>query len=338
MRSVGIDIGGANTKAVFFQDCEVEDYWLEHIPIWKGLEKLEVFLEDLEESTEPQVVAITMTGELSDVFNSKHEGVERLVRMVGEIFSNSPTYFLSLRGDFLPADEALSSPEELSASNWVSSALFLGIDYPNSLLIDVGSTTSDLIPIRDGNPDPQGWTDYGRLKTKELVYTGILRTPLSYLKSEVSLAGEKTGIAAECFANMADAYRVLGLIDESNYTCETPDGRGKSEEECMRRIARMFCSDLEKIGEDRAIEAAEVFQEEQVSMLREAVEEVAERHDLDKSDPILATGIGRRILAETAARRAGFEDIVDVAEAYDEIAALMTPAYGLGMLIGEEVL
>ncbi len=337
MRVVGIDIGGANTKAVLFRDRELEDHWLEYIPLWKGLEELEIFLENIEQSTDPQVIATTMTGELADIFNSKREGAERLVQTIDDIFSDSSLYFFSLEGDFLTKDEALSSPEELSASNWVSSALFLGKDYPESLLVDVGSTTSDLISIEDERPDPQEWTDFGRLKTKELLYTGVLRTPISYLKSEISLEGEKIGVVAEYFANMADAHRVLDLIDESDYTCETPDGRGRSKEECMRRIARQFCSDLEEIGKDKIIEAADIFHEEQVSTLRDALGEVSDQNNLDKSHPLLATGIGRNILAEKAARRAGFEEIIDVAEVYDEPAAVMTPAYGLGRLTYEEV-
>lgn len=335
MQSLGLDIGGANTKAVLFQDREIEDHWFGNIPLWKGLERLKEFLEDVEEGSSPQVVGVTMTGELADIFSTKRDGVEKLVGLTQEVFSDSSLFYLSLEGEFLSRDEALSSLEELAASNWVSSALFLGDEYPDSLMVDVGSTTSDLIPIKGGEPSPSGWTDYGRLKTRELVYTGVLRTPLPYLKSRVELDGESVGLAAEYFANMADVYRVLGLISESSYTCETPDGKGKGGGECMRRIARVFCSDLEELGREKVEEAAEVFREEQVSMLREALVKVTDLHDMDKSVPVLVTGAGRNILAERSAREADFDRIVDVADVYDEFAALMTPAYGLGRLVAE---
>ena len=39
----------------------------------------------------------------------------------------------------------------------------------NSILIDIGTTTSDIIPLTDGRPVPYGLTDRQRLESGELV-------------------------------------------------------------------------------------------------------------------------------------------------------------------------
>ncbi|KXB07410.1 hypothetical protein AKJ52_00225 [candidate division MSBL1 archaeon SCGC-AAA382C18] len=335
MLSLGLDIGGANTKAVLFEDSELDDYWLEHIPLWKNWENLREFLKKLENVSNPQKVGITMTGELSDVFESKREGVKKIVNTVEEIFS-SDVYYLNLEGNLVSGKKAYSSPYKLSASNWVSSALLVGSKYPNCLVIDAGSTTTDIIRVEDKKPKPEGWTDLERLQTGELVYTGVLRTPAPYLKSKLSINGKSFGIAAEYFANMADVYRTLDFLEVEDYTCETPDGRGKNKKECMQRLARLFCSDVEEVGEGLIIKAAEEFRDAQISKIMDGIERVKQIHNISKTLPIIVTGIGGEILAKEAAKQVGFENIINLRNIYNEVAAEMTPAYSLGLLVKEE--
>ncbi|KXA89873.1 hypothetical protein AKJ62_02185 [candidate division MSBL1 archaeon SCGC-AAA259D14] len=338
MFSLGLDVGGANTKAVLFDNGKLEKHWLEYIPLWKNLKGLKEFLENVRQSVRPRVVGVTMSGELSDVFESKREGVRRIVGVVSDVFSGEKVYYFSLKGNLVSERKALESPYLLSASNWVSSGLLAGREYPECLLIDVGSTTTDLVPINGGKPDPSGWSDYERLQTKELIYTGILRTPPPFLKSKVTVDGKQVGISYEYFANMADVYRVLGLLAEEDYTCETPDGRGMGKEECMRRLARLICSDLEELGEEKIIDIAEDFRRAQILQVKEGILEVANSHDVDNSTPVIVTGMGDDILGKKAAEAAGFEEIIRMSSVYGEVASLMTPAFSLGLLVSEEAL
>lgn len=335
MLSLGLDIGGANTKAVFFRDENVERHWLEYIPLWKDKDSLGFFLEKLSEMKEPETLGVTMTGELADVFESKEEGVKEIINTVENIFPDSTIYYLNLKGELITKDEALSSVKQLYASNWVSSGLLIGKEHPNSILIDVGSTTTDIIPIKKGKPKPIGETDFERLKTSELIYTGTLRTPLPYLKSKIKLQKNEIGIAAEYFAITADVYRVLDLIDKKDYTCETPDGRGKTKKECMARIARIFASDLEEIREELIIKTSKIFHKTQINQVKKGLEKVTTEHKINKKTPIIITGIGKQILAQKAAEKAKYEKIIDLEEKYNKTAALMTPAYALGILARE---
>src|SRR5438552_12194660 len=95
-----------------------------------------------------------------------------------------------------------------AAANWLALAAYAGRFAPTgtALLVDVGSTTTDLVPLLGGAPVPCGNTDAERLLHRELVYTGVRRTPLCALLGE-------TG-AAELFATTLDAYLLLEELPE----------------------------------------------------------------------------------------------------------------------------
>ncbi len=69
------------------------------------------------------------------------------------------------------------TPLTVAASNWVATALVVADEVPDAILIDMGSTTTDIIPIVGGVVRAIGLTDPDRLASGELVYTGALRTP-----------------------------------------------------------------------------------------------------------------------------------------------------------------
>jgi hypothetical protein len=332
MRSLGLDVGGANTKAILLEGGEVRDHWLKYIPLWKEKATLGAFLRELAEFS-PDVVGVTLTGELCDVFRNKREGVVEIVETACNAFGDDACLFMSLDGALLTRERSLAAAQKLAAANWVASTLIVGRDYPNCIFMDVGSTTTDIIPVK-GRPAPLGWTDLGRLKTGELIYTGVLRTPLPCICQRVPLGDEEIWVAAESFAITADVYRVLGLIEEEDYVCETPDSRGKDKESCARRIARIFCSDVEELGEEQVLAAARVFHNEQTRLIAKGLGEVVRLHGLPKATKIAVAGLGRA-LAEKAARSLGFDEIVDLASVYGEAAALMMPSFSMGLLAAE---
>ena len=331
--SLGLDIGGANTKAVLLKDEKIKRHWFEYIPLWREKERLGHFLGRVAGSVDPDVVGATLTGELCDVFKSKRDGVIELVELVCGTFGGDVCLFMSSDGRLVARDRSLASPLKLAAANWVASSLVVGEKYQNCILIDVGSTTTDIIPIAGGKP-ASGRTDFQRLRRGELIYTGVLRTPLPCICSEIRLGKGKIGVAAESFSITADVYRVLEMIKGRDYTCETPDGRGKDKRSCMRRIARILCSDLEELNEGLVREAAGRFHREQVGLISRSLERVADLNGLPRTTEVIVTGLGRKILAERAARVVGFSEVIDLADVYGEEAALMTPAFCMGLLAG----
>lgn len=335
MRSLGLDVGGANTKAILLDDGRIKKRWFRYIPLWKNKKALGRFLRGLARSTHPDVVGATLTGELCDIFQTKQEGVTEIVQTTCDAFGKDICLFVTLDGTLLTHEQSLATPQNLAAANWMASTSIVGRKHANCIFVDVGSTTTDIIPLHGGKPAPLGQTDLQRLKTGELVYTGVLRTLLPCICPEVSLGNERIGIAAEYFAITADVYRVLGMIGEKDYKCETPDGRRKDRKSCMQRIARVFCSDVEEMGEEQIIMAAEFFHDKQTDLVARGLEKVMGLHGLPRDSEIVVAGLGGRILAEKAAHVLGLNEVIDLATLYGEDATLMAPAFGAALLAVE---
>src|SRR6266542_6894906 len=79
-------------------------------------------------------------------------------------------------GTFVDVARARARPLEVAASNWLATALLVVRHASDAILVDVGSTTADVIPLRAGRVDAVGRTDPERLLEGELVYTGAIRT------------------------------------------------------------------------------------------------------------------------------------------------------------------
>ncbi|MGB8216382.1 MAG: hydantoinase/oxoprolinase family protein [Candidatus Methanoperedens sp.] len=314
---LGIDIGGANTK-VASEDGKIVE--LHYIPLWKNTKLPQVLLE-IAGRLKPEKVGVVITGELADCYSDKEAGLSSIIDAVNNAFSDA--YFLDSSGIFTKEKK-----RSIAAANWMASALLVGSEYKECIFVDIGSTTTDIIPIRNGIPHAAR-SDFERLKNSELVYTGVLRTNVAALLKSVNLNGETCGISSELFAISADAYMVLGLISADQYTCDTPDGAGKTILDAKRRLARVVCADLTEIEESDLLSIANQVMKNQVNNIKEALLIVAKRRRISK---VVACGLGE-FLAEKAAQECGFE-IILLSEKYGAELSKVFPAYAVAQLLG----
>ena len=264
---IGLDIGGANLKAAS-ADGSARSMPFE---LWKYPDRLGVALRELLSDGAPDRLAVTMTGELCDCYRTKRDGVDRILAEVELAFPGVPIDVWSTAGIFVAPDEARRDYLKVAASNWHALATFAGEKFPNNcaLMIDVGTTTSDIIPIREGRPVPLGRTDFERLRARELVYTGIKRTPICALAI--------AGLMAELFATTQDVYLRLGLAAEDPDDHLTADGRPATAENAHARLSRMLGGDSEITPlEETDRLAHEVFQRQR-TLLVEAIVVVTAR-------------------------------------------------------------
>jgi hypothetical protein len=194
----------------------------------------------------------------------------------------------------------------------------------NFLFVDIGSTTTDVIPVTDRILASK--TDFERLKRGEMLYFGVLRTPVFYVLREF----ENTPLCPEYFAITADVFRILGDVSEDDYTCETPDGKGKSVEESMVRLARTICCDLDELGVDKAVKLANAAKRAMVDEVARAVEEKFERFSLEK---VIGCGVGE-FLIEEACKKADVE-FIGLSDVYGDYSRLF-PAYAMLKLVENE--
>src|SRR4051794_9216099 len=175
--TLAMDIGGANTKAARLHDGSLRTV-SRPFEIWRDREALSRVLRDVAAEAGPaDAVAITMTAELSDAFRSKREGVmfvlEAAEAALGELS------VLTTAGELVSVAAARARPWDVAAANWVATALAVAGTHPDALLIDVGSTTTDIVPIAGGRIAATGRNDLERLLAGGLVYTRRLRTHLA---------------------------------------------------------------------------------------------------------------------------------------------------------------
>ena len=317
---IGLDIGGANTKLASSDGTLVE---LHYLPLWKNT-RLQEILKEIAERLQPEKVAVVMTGELADCFKNKEEGIRFIKNSVDSAFGFSKVSYINNMGRFQSETDRL---RDLAAANWAASARLIGTETGDCIFVDVGSTTSDIIPVISGE-HKAGLTDFERLKRSELVYSGILRTNLAAILKKVNVEQSWCRTASELFATTADIYLLLGNIDEDMYTCETADGAGRSKTDVMRRIARLVCADLSEIKGKGIYQIAVQVKEKQVSILTQALFEVAERNGLDR---IAAAGLGEFLIKE-AAESLDFE-YFSVSERWGEEISKVFPAYAAARLL-----
>lgn len=274
--------------------------------------------------------AITMTAELSQAFRTKREGVACVLGALARVFPGDPRHVYTVDGRFVTPAAAEAEPLAVGASNWTATATLVGRFVPDGILVDIGTTTTDIIPLQGGRVAARGRTDPARLLSRELVYTGAVRTPAEALLSEVPLWDGHAAVSAEGFATIGDAHVWLGRLAERDYTVPTADGRPATREFAGERLARVVCGDREMLDE-RAIDAiALALVEAQIALVADGIRRA--RSICPAATTAVVTGLGDFIAAE-AARRAGLE-VVALREQLGD-AARMAPAAAVAWLLAD---
>lgn len=283
MIALGLDIGGANIKAATSDggcDCRAFALWKNKNGLLQELQQLR-----LPAGPRPDLVALTMTAELADCFETKAEGVEFIIRTVAEAFPDSLLRVWMTSGEFADPGDAIELPQLVAAANWHALATWAGRAVPSgaALLVDVGSTTTDIIPLLNGIPCPEGFTDLQRLAHSELLYTGVRRTPVCAIVPNVPLLDESdldaTGgivawtvpVAAELFATSLDVHLVNGDISESPQDRNTADNRPATRDAALNRLAHAVCCDREEISDRQLEQIARHVAGRQIAQIAEAL-------------------------------------------------------------------
>jgi (4-(4-[2-(gamma-L-glutamylamino)ethyl]phenoxymethyl)furan-2-yl)methanamine synthase len=298
---IGLDVGGVNTKAVW-RDGDALRASLRYHDVVADRADLAAVLRDVVAgpgAERPDLVAVTMTAELSDEFATKREGVAFVLDAV-EAAVAAPVVVLTTAGELVGLAEARARLLDVAAANWVASAMAVAARHPDALVLDVGSTTADVIPVAGGRVAAAGRTDLDRLLAGELVYTGALRTNLAAIASHVPVRGEPCPVASELFAISGDVHLVLGHLSPEAYTCPTPDGRPASVDAARARVARLVCADTEQLGPGEIDAIAAHLHAEQVRRIEAAARRVGARTTDDA--PLVPLGVGAFLAREVAER------------------------------------
>ena len=346
---LGFDIGGANTKAAFLTvnngKVQTAKVVSEYFPIWKDPEKLTSVLLALKDKVgagKLDALAVTMTAELSDAYQTKREGVWHILGCVKKAFPDVLIYVLNSNSELESLEAALAQPLGVASANWAATGWLVAKHVKNCVVLDVGSTTTSIIPIIDGKVAAKGKTDLEKLACSELIYTGSLRTNIAAIVRTIPIPIRGglavASVASELFALSGDVHLVLGNISETDYTCETADGRGKTRLEAYARLARVVCADIEMLSEREIVELAKILCAMQVWQIFRGLAIVMSdvRPHAGGRVVVVVTGLGKDFLAKKAAEHSDAE-IVDLATIVQKEAVLATPAYAVALMAAEKL-
>jgi probable H4MPT-linked C1 transfer pathway protein len=160
------------------------------------------------------------------------------------------------------------------------------------VLVDIGSTTTDLIALRGGRIGAEGRSDAQRLARGELLYQGVVRTPLCAVAPRIGHRGERYNVMNEFFATTADVYRLTGELDPAHDQQPTADGAPKDAPCTRRRLARMIGLDEREASADEWLALAKAWRTAQLAALREELERVVEAGRLGPHAAIIGAGCG----------------------------------------------
>jgi probable H4MPT-linked C1 transfer pathway protein len=333
---LGWDIGGANVKAAWLEwDGGIRSLRAASRPfeIWRRKEELSETLRGVAAGLPPaRSMAVTMTAELADAFRNKREGVHFVLDALASAFPGATLRIFKVGGAFASPAEARADHLAVAASNWAATAHLVAQHVPDAIMVDIGSTTTDLIPISAGRVVARGRTDPERLLAGELLYTGALRTNAAAIVQRVPLWGGECPVASEYFAIAGDVYLLLGDLSPQDYTCPSPDGRPPSAQFAAERLARLVCADAEMLSRDDIMTIAGAVAEAQVAQVAAALQRVAAR--LERRAPAIVTGLGA-FIARRAAERCGLETL-DLSAIVGVEPGNVAPALAVAWLLAQE--
>ena len=339
---IGWDLGGAHVKAARLQaDGTVDRVRQFPCPLWQGMSHLEAAVgETCAALGEASLHAITMTGEMADLFANRGEGVVRLAHAMEECLPGATLrFFAGVRGFVDPADVA-AHPYAIASANWRASATLIARRLPDALFLDIGSTTTDLVLVRGGRVEARGSDDAERLAAGELVYTGASRTPVMALAERVPFDGEWVPVIPEHFATVADVYRLLDRLPATLDQHATADGGEKSVAGSARRLARTIGRDAEMAPLASWRRLAAWLARAHATRIDDACARLLSRSGLAAHAPVVLAGAGRFLAADLASldgrRRIEFGSLACVQPAEQDRASECAPAVAVSCLARQE--
>ncbi|QBR70061.1 H4MPT-linked C1 transfer pathway protein [Beijerinckiaceae bacterium] len=334
---IGWDVGGAHLKAARAENGIITQAVQIASPLWLGLEELErAYQQARAEIGSAPLNAVTMTGELCDAFATRAEGVAGLATLMERLLAPANVFFYASRAGFVRPEATAAHAVDIASANWHASAALTGMTKHAALFVDMGSTTTDIIPVAQGMPASRGYTDAERLTQGELVYTGLARTFLMAGPKRVPFAGQWTPLMNEWFANTADIYRILDQLPEGADLMDAADGRDKTKQASRARLARMIGRDGAEANDAAWDRLAQFFAEIQLRDIFDAASLVLSRGLIDAEALVVGAGVGRGIIQKLAGRLdrpfVAFADLIEVTPHARDKASDCAPAAAVALV------
>ena len=302
---IGIDIGGANLKYASTSGRALSVAF----PLWQKPQQLaDRIAADLAYFADAESAVATMTGELADCFLDRAEGVRCIVAALADAAEQHQLpepLFYGVDGRFHDCQSAGELPDTIAAANWHATASLAANMVEShsgwskasrrALLLDIGSTTTDLIPVLGGRVSTNARSDHQRLLEGSLVYVGCQRTPVCAICQSLEHNGILTPVMREVFATMDDVrlllgHGICGSVDHDGAEINTADGRPRDRFHAANRIARMLGLDHRSVSIDQAVRLSQQVRDRVRLIIDQGAERLRGAGYLDDQTAVIVAG------------------------------------------------
>ena len=321
----GWDIGGAHIKvARCDHDGNLQDVIQIACPLWQGIDQLATAIESVfaQLGNQHDFAAITMTGELADIFPNREAGVAGILACIALYIEHDKIMVYGAEAGWLQPEQAVQQWQNVASRNWQASASLVAQTIPEGLFVDIGSTTCDIIPLSKGLATPHGFDDFERQTSRELLYTGAI-----------------ISLAAEVFATAGDCWCLLGLLEPTSIQDNSADGQPWQADFCASRIARLLGTDANQATLTQWKQLAQWFAEQQSHLISNAMLQVLSAHsELAADAPIIGAGVGR-FIAQACAHRLNrpYLDFNEISSSKHLASADHAPAVAVALLAQQQL-
>ena len=338
----GWDIGGAHLKvAQCTQQGELLHAFEVPCPLWQGIEELSKAVKKIQKKLigPTSINAITMTGELVDIFTDRQSGVDEIITNIQPFLSEGSCHIYAGEQAWLSPSEAKKQWRQVASRNWQASVSYTAQAIEKGLFIDVGSTTSDILAINNHQAPPTAFNDFERQAISELHYAGVIRTPLIAIAHTAPFDNKTIRLAAEVFATSGDCWCILGQLNPSAVQDSTSDGQTWQKSDCIRRLARLLGADAHEFPEQQWEQLAQWFAQQQIMQLQQACQTVLANHTtISQKAPLIGAGIGR-FMVQHCAKQLGkdYIDFSSLTNPSSPQAADNAPAAAIALLASQQL-
>ena len=337
---IGWDIGGAHLKAARLEAGRIVNVVQVASPLWLGLAELDRAFAEAKAALGPaDRNAATMTAELSDTFADRQIGVAAIAAIAGRELAQGLLFYAGDRG-FVTAEKVAANAAAIASANWHASAALAAWHCSDGLFVDMGSTTTDIIPICAGGVAARGHSDPERMAYGELVYAGAVRSFLMAGLRLVPFGGRWVTLMNEWFANASDIYRILGELPEGADQMATADGQAKTAEASRARLARQIGYDAKDVSAGALVQLAKFFAEAQLREITDGAYLALSHCELDAKAPVIGAGVGRFVVKRFAERLGrpyvDFDDMIPALPEIRKKAGDCAPACAVALLVAAQ--
>lgn len=302
---IGWDVGGAHVKAaVIDPNGKVVNVFQVPCPLWKGIDYLNKAISRVLSIAPVKKYrhSITMTGELVDLFDNRDQGVMQIIKaMRNNLIGDELEIYAGIDGFIKLENVQRNHYAVIASANWLAAASLVATKLGEGLFVDIGSTTTDILLLADKKVQAIGLTDYQRMISEELVYTGIIRTAVMAVAQSTYFNGHYMGLMAEYFATMADVYRLTGELNEMHDLTDTADGAEKTVLASAKRLSRMTGYDYSENDLSLWQQFAQNIKSQQKNKIKNACKKHLSRNLLPRNSYFIGAGVGRFLVEQIAA-------------------------------------